>query len=262
VVRFADLFDLHGRVALVTGAAGGLIAPMVAGLAAWGADIAAVDVKPDLPESVTTAIRESGRRCVALVADVAVTADVEGAVQKTLAEFGQIDILVNGAGFGSHSPAAEFPDTAWDRELAVNLKGAFNFCRAVGRHMISRKRGSIVNVSSIAGAIGLGRGQAAYCAAKAAVNNLTRELAVEWAPYGVRVNAIMPCQFATESNLGFLNNPTYGGQRLMATWTANIPLGRLGELWEIVGPVVFLASDASSMVTGHCLPVDGGYLAR
>ena len=261
-MAFANLFDLSGRVALITGAAGALGSRMALGLAEFGADVACVEKTPELAASIASRIREAGRRALELPADVSVTAQAESAVQRTIEELGQIDVLVNTAGFAHHVPAEQLPDEIWDLEVAVNLKGTFNFCRAVGRHMIARKRGSIVNVSSIAGAVALGRGQAAYCATKGAINNLTRELAIEWAPHGVRVNAIMPCQFLTPGNLRILEDPQFDRDNLMATWVANIPLGRLGQPDEIVGPVVFLASDASSMVTGHCLAVDGGYLAR
>jgi NAD(P)-dependent dehydrogenase (short-subunit alcohol dehydrogenase family) len=128
--------------------------------------------------------------------------------------------------------------------------------------MLNRQRGSIINISSIAGAVGLGRGSASYTATKGGVNNLTRELALEWGNRNVRVNAIMPCQFKTPGNMRLLEHPQYGGEQLMQRWLSNIPLGRLGEPDEIVGPVVFLASDAASMITGHILAVDGGYLAR
>lgn len=259
---FANLFDLLGRVVLITGAAGALGSRMALGLAEYGADVACVDRTPELAESIAEQVRGRGRRALALPADVSVTAQAEVAVQQTIDTFGRIDILINSAGFAHHIPAEQFPDEVWDLEVAVNLKGTFNFCRAVGRYMIAQERGSIINISSIAGAVALGRGQAAYCATKGAINNLTRELAIEWAQYGVRVNAIMPCQFLTPGVLRILEDPQFDSEKLMATWVSNIPLGRLGQPDEIVGPVIFLASDASSMVTGHCLAVDGGYLAR
>ncbi|MDA8219306.1 MAG: SDR family oxidoreductase [Dehalococcoidales bacterium] len=258
----ADLFSLHGRVALVTGAAGAMGSQVVTGLAESGADVACVDLTEELASRAAKRVQECGRRVIALRADVSATAEAEAAVHRTVETFGRIDVLVNTAGFSSHIPAEDFPDEQWDLEIGVNLKGTFNFCRAVGRQMIKQGRGSIINFSSIAGAVALGRGQAAYCAAKGAINNLTRELALEWATHGVRVNAVMPCQILTPGLMSMLDDPQFDRDKLMATWLDNIPIRRFGQPDEIVGPVLFLASDAASLVTGHCLAVDGGYLAR
>lgn len=260
--NLASIFDLTGRVALVTGAGGALGSRMAVGLATFGAEV--VCVEPTVAQSAATvaAVQQVGRKALGLACDVRVSAEVNAAVEQAEADLGPIDILINAAGTGANHPAEEFPDEVWADQLALNLSGTFFFCRAAGRGMLARGRGSIINISSIAGAVGLGRGSAGYTASKAGVNNLTRELALEWGPRHVRVNAIMPCQFKTPGNMRLLEHPLYGGEQLMQRWVSNIPLGRLGEPDEIVGPVVFLASDAAAMVTGHILAVDGGYLAR
>jgi NAD(P)-dependent dehydrogenase (short-subunit alcohol dehydrogenase family) len=261
-LNLASLFDLTGRVALVTGAGGALGSRMAVGLAAFGADVVCLEPTVAQTDAVVAAVQPAGRRALGLAGDVRDAAQVDAAVAEATAALGPIDILVNAAGTGANHPAEDFPDAVWADQLALNLSGTFYCCRAVGRGMLARGRGSIINISSIAGAVGLGRGSAGYTASKAGVNNLTRELALEWGPRGVRVNAILPCQFKTPGNVRLLEHPVYGGEQLMQRWVSNIPLGRLGEPDEIVGPVVFLASDAAAMVTGHLLAVDGGYLAR
>jgi NAD(P)-dependent dehydrogenase (short-subunit alcohol dehydrogenase family) len=170
-----------------------------------------------------------------------------------------LDILVNLAGRGSLKSATEVSLEEWDHIMNVFLRSTFLFCQAVGKHMIQRGSGSIINISSIASLVALGRGVAPYSAAKAGINALTRELAVEWARKGVRVNAIAPCRILTTPLQDQLDDPATDAEALMASWTDNIPIGRLGKPEEIVGPVIFLASSASSLVTGHILTVDGGY---
>ncbi len=260
--NLASLFDLTGRVALITGGGGALGSRMAVGLATFGADIVIVEPTEGQGAPVVGPVQALGRRALALACDVRLPLAVNDAVRQAEAAFDKIDILVNAAGTGANYPAEAFPDEVWADQLALNLSGTFYFCRAVGQGMLARQRGSIINISSIAGAVGLGRGSAGYTATKAGVNNLTRELALEWGTRNVRVNAIMPCQFKTPGNMRLLEHPLYGGEQLMQRWVSNIPLGRLGEPDEIVGPVVFLASDAAAMVTGHILAVDGGYLAR
>ena len=262
IVNLTKLFSLTGRVALITGGGGALGSRMAVGLAAFGADIVIVEPTEEQGIPVVDQVQAIGRQALALACDVRVSQAVNDAVRKAETAFGKIDILVNAAGTGANYPAETFPDEAWADQLALNLSGTFYFCRAVSHGMLARQSGSIINISSIAGAVGLGRGSAGYTATKAGVNNLTRELALEWGNRNVRVNAIMPCQFKTPGNMRLLEHPLYGGEQLKQRWVSNIPLGRLGEPDEIVGPVVFLASDAASMVTGHILAVDGGYLAR
>jgi NAD(P)-dependent dehydrogenase (short-subunit alcohol dehydrogenase family) len=259
---FTKLFDLSGRVALITGAGVGFGEAISLGFAEFGCDIAACDLNIDNPHRTSDRVRKLGRRAIALKANVAVPKDITAMVDATVAEFGRIDILVNCAGIPQHNPAETTPLETWDSVLDINLRGTFLCCQAAGRVMLKKGSGVIINFSSIAGVVGVGRGANAYCASKGGVNALTKQLALEWADRGIRVNAIAPCQFMTPGLKEVMAKPQFDPKQLMATWVSGIPLGRVGEPEEIVGPALFLASDASSMVTGVVLPVDGGYLAR
>ena len=259
---FQKLFDLSGRVALITGAGVGFGEAIALGFAEFGCDIAACDLNIENPQRTAEAVRKTGRRAIALKADVSVRQDIFAMVDETIREFGKIDILINCAGIPQHDAAETTPIETWDRVLDINLRGTFLCCQAAARFMLEKRSGVIVNFSSIAGTVGVGRGANAYCASKGGVNALTKQLALEWADRGIRVNAIAPCQFLTPGLRDVMAEPQFDPEKLMQTWTSNIPLGRVGEPEEIVGPTLFLASDASSMVTGVILPVDGGYLAR
>jgi NAD(P)-dependent dehydrogenase (short-subunit alcohol dehydrogenase family) len=193
--------------------------------------------------------------------------EVDALRETTLSTFGRVDILVNCAGYTFHTDACEVSIDDWEALIAVNLTGAFRCAQAFGRSMIEQKQGSIINISSISGMVALGRGQAAYVSSKHGLIGLTRELAIEWGPDNVRVNAIAPCQVATEGLLQWIETSekegeVYEGQPLGAHLASQIPMRRFAQPEEFIGPAVFLASDAASMVTGHVLAVDGGYLAR
>jgi NAD(P)-dependent dehydrogenase (short-subunit alcohol dehydrogenase family) len=256
------LFDLSGKVALITGAGVGFGEAISLAFAQFGCDIAASDLDLDKPQSTAERVRKSGTRGIAVQANVAIPSDVTTMVETTVRELGGIDILVNCAGIPQHDPAELTPLETWDRVLDINLRGTFLCCQAAARVMLTKGRGVIINFSSIAGQVGVGRGANAYCASKGGVDALTKQLALEWADRGIRVNAIAPCQFMTPGLKEVMAQPQFDPQKLMQTWVSNIPLGRVGEPEEIVGPALFLASQASSMVTGVILPVDGGYLAR
>ena len=260
--RFSRLFDLTGKVALITGAGGGFGESISIAFAEYGCDIAAADLNLEGAERTAAQAAKYGRRSLALKVDVGDPGSIRDMTAKTQEHFGTIDILVNSAGISQHDPAENTPVETWDRVLDVNLRGTFLCCQAAGRVMLKNKRGTIVNFSSIAGVVGMGRGTNAYCASKGGVNTLTKQLALEWADRGIRVNAIAPCQFLTPGLEEVMQDKQFDREALMRTWTANIPMGRIGERDEITGPAIFLASDASSMVTGIVLPVDGGFLAR
>lgn len=249
------LHDLNGRVALVTGAASGLGRAMAWGLACFGADVAIVDRDAAAADAAAGEIAAAtGRRTAAFAAEVSEERDVDGAVASAVATFGPIDVLVNGAGHNISKPLVEYTQVEFDSLLHVHVRGAFLLCRAVGREMQTRRRGSIINVASILGHIGAANASA-YAAAKGGLIQLTKALALEMAPYGVRVNAIAP---------GYIDTPLTRrhAPEVRRRIVDSTPLGRFGEARELIGPAVFLASDASSFVTGSSLVVDGGWTAQ
>ena len=254
--RMSTLFDLSGKVAIVTGAGRGLGRTMALGLAQHGADIVAVSRTVAEVEKLAAEVTALGRKALALKVDTSVKADVDRMVTRTVETWGRIDVLVNNAGIDIIKPAVDYTEAEWDQILDINLKGYFLCAQAVGRQMIKQRRGSILMNSSIAGSIGV-KWLVPYASAKGGVNQLTRTLAVEWARDGVRVNVFAPGYFENVMQ-GAENIHNEEKERHIREWTA---MGRRGRAEELIGPVVFLASDASSYVTGQILMVDGGWTA-
>lgn len=254
--RLLQAFDLIGKTALVTGGGTGLGRVMALALAEAGADVAVAARRRERLEEAAAEIRSRGRRSAVVELDLTDPAEAARAVAEAEAALGPLDILVNNSGVSGEGWAAELPLERWDQVMATNLRGAFLMCQAAGRGMIERKGGSIVNVASVAGMIGV-RMLVAYSASKGGLIQLTRTLALEWARHGVRVNALAPGYFLTDLNRGHFS--TEAGERMVRN---HIPMGRLGQPPELAGAVVFLASEASSFVTGAVLTVDGGQSAQ
>ena len=250
-------FSLTGKVAIVTGSSRGIGRAIAEGLAGAGASVAVNGRNAESTKAAAQAIVDGGGASLAVIADVSKSADVETLVQKAVERFGRLDILVNNAGISPYyKPAETMTEAEWDEVIAVNLKGVFLCCQAAGRVMIPQKSGRIINITSIGGQAALPR-LIAYCAAKGAVDQITRVLAVEWAQHRILVNAIAPGYVETDLTKGLSENTTRRD-----TLIRQVPLGRLAKPEEIVGAAIYLASDAASYVTGQMLCVDGGWLAQ
>lgn len=248
-----DLFDLKGKVAIVTGGAGGIGRALALGLADAGADVIVASRRLEHLEPVAKEIKALGRKSLAVTVDVVQEKSVGNMVARVLEVFPRIDILVNAHGLAIRKPAESFPIDEWQQVMDINARGTFLCCQAVGREMVKQRSGKIVNLSSVRGRYGLPAGYAAYCASKGAVDTLTRTLACEWAKYNVLVNAVAPTIVETELTRSALADPEYA--KMMK---ARIPIGRWATPEDIVGPTLFFASKASDFVTGQIIYVDGG----
>jgi NAD(P)-dependent dehydrogenase (short-subunit alcohol dehydrogenase family) len=254
-LRGTGLFDLTGRVALVTGAGRGLGRSMAIALAAAGADIAgSARSEPEL-QSLKAEVESMGRRGAVVTADATDEASVEAAIDATIRELGRIDILVNNAGVNVRKPIVELEASEFDWVIATNLRGYFLFARAAGRHMLQRGSGKVINVSSIMGSVALA-GQTAYASSKGGIEQMTKVMALEWATSGIQVNSLAPTYFETE-----LTKPLFDDPERNAFITGRTPMGRWGQPHELAGAVIFLASDASDFITGQTILVDGGWTA-
>jgi NAD(P)-dependent dehydrogenase (short-subunit alcohol dehydrogenase family) len=248
-------FDLTNRTAVVIGATSGIGKAIALGLADAGADVVPTGRRTALVEEAAREVEARGRRSLVITADVADADSIQSLADAVLRAFGNVDILVNAAGRVIRRPTLEVSDAEWEEILDTNVTGMLRACRAFGRHMIERRYGRIINIGSLTSVVALHE-VAAYGASKAAVAALTKSLAVEWAPHGVCVNAILPGVIRTALNEGLLDGTDRGRELLIRT-----PMRRFGLPEEMAGAAVFLASDAASFVTGHLLAVDGGFLA-
>ncbi|HOM02636.1 MAG TPA: SDR family oxidoreductase [Acetivibrio sp.] len=250
-----NLFSLEGRVAVVTGASSGLGVQMAKALASQGADIVILARRKEKLEKVAEEIRALGVKCLPIECDVTNIDMIRRAAELSEKEFGKVDILINNAGGGGIAAAEETTDEMWNNTISVDLNGVFMVAREFGKIMIKNNYGRIINISSIYGMVGnMAHPSTAYHAAKGGVVNMTRALAAEWAKYGITVNAICPGYFVTE-----LTEDTLNTEYFTNYMKATVPVGRYGKEGELDSTAVYLASDASSYVTGAIIPVDGGY---
>ncbi len=249
-------FDLSGKTALITGSSAGIGLALARGLAGAGAVIVLNGRNTDKLQATAEKLRGEGATVHAAAFDASDAAAVAAAVAKVEAEIGAIDILINNAGMQRRAPLLDFTQEHWHELMRTNLDSVFIVGQAVARHMIERQRGKIINICSVQSELGR-PGIAPYTASKGAVKMLTKGMAIDWGPHGLQVNAIGPGYFKTELNQALVDNPEFSG------WLINrTPSRRWGDVEDLVGAAIFLASDASRFVNGHVLYVDGGVTAQ
>lgn len=248
-------FRLDGKACIVTGASRGLGRAIALALAEAGANVAAVARSEKAIEETAEAIKDREREALAIPCDVHDIRSVNAMVERVVSEFGQVDVVVNNAGGGDLKPIIEMTEDEWVRTVDLNVNAMFRICKAVGPHMIKRRQGKIINMSSMYGLVGE-KNVAAYCASKGAIIQLTRALALEWAEHNINVNALAPGYIYTERTSRVFDNPELG-----ETFTKRVPLGRIGQPEELGPLVVYLASKASDFMTGSVIVIDGGQTA-
>jgi len=253
----ADLFRLDAKVAVVIGGAGGIGEALALGMSQYGAKVVVASRNLEALTRVAKEIQSrTGRETLALQVDVTDENSMDRLVKEVLAKFGTVDILINAMGLNIKREALEYPMEDWDMIFSVNVKGTMIACKHFGKVMKERNKGKMINLSSVRGIRGYGGGNAAYCGTKGAVELITKALAIELAPYNIRVNALGPALVITPGTIHIKQNPA-----LAEKYKATIPLARLGEPEDLIGAAVFLASEASDFVTGQTLYVDGGLTA-
>jgi NAD(P)-dependent dehydrogenase (short-subunit alcohol dehydrogenase family) len=250
-----EKLSLNGRVAVVIGGTTGIGRALSIGLAQAGADVVASSRRQQQVDEVAAELEALGRQTLRLTSDVTRRPTLEQLLEQTLAQFNQVDIVVNCAGITKRSPTLDVSEEDWSAIIECNLTGTLRACQVFGRHMIERGYGRIVNIGSLTTSVGFHE-VAAYGASKAAVGSLTKTLAVEWGRHGVCVNAIAPGVFRTDLNAALLDGTARGQELKLRT-----PMGRFGDVNELVGAAIFLASESASFVNGEILAVDGGFLA-
>jgi len=247
--------ELNDKVAVVIGGTSGIGLAIAKGLAEAGADVVPTSRRKDQVEAAAKEIENRGRRSIRVTSDVSDRASLQNVLDESIKAFGKVDVLVNSAGRTKRAPTLDFNEEDWNSILDTNLTGTLRAAQVFGRHMLERESGSIINIASLSTFVALYE-VAAYSASKAAVASLTKSLAIEWSQKGVRVNAIAPGVFRTPLNEKLLDETERGREFLLRT-----PMKRFGNVEELAGAAIFLASDAASFVSGEILTVDGGFLA-
>jgi len=255
-----DAFRLDGRVAFVSGGGGAIGSALAVALGSAGAKVAVADINQGLADAAAERVRAAGAECIALAGDITSEAEAQRVVAAIVDRFGRLDIIVNAVGGGAGKvlfDAQEYPRDAWDWIMEINLRSTLVATQAAVREMVKAGRGGhVINISSVRAQLGINAGYSAYVAAKGAVSSLTRQWATEWAKHAINVNAIAPTFVDTPQVAMLLDDPTF-----KANLVSRVPLGRVGQTDDLVGAVLFFASEASSFVTGQILTIDGGLTA-
>jgi NAD(P)-dependent dehydrogenase (short-subunit alcohol dehydrogenase family) len=251
--NYRNMFSLEGKKALIAGGAGGLGMNIASALMQNGADIAVADMDPSRAAELERETIAAGRLYMGIKTNILDTASIDDMVQSVITEFGRIDILINAAGMNILKKAEEYDEESWDKVMDLNVKGTHLVTKAVGRYMIQQRYGRIISISSVRSILGMPQDYIAYCASKGAVNMYTKQLACEWAKYGITCNAVAPTFTRTPINSFQLDDPVFY-EKLVN----RIPMGRICTPKDICAAMVYLASDAAGFVTGQILGVDGG----
>ncbi len=251
-----NIFDIQDRVVVLTGGSRGLGAAFAKKLAEYGAKVAVLDIEEVGGSAVVAEIKAKGQEAVFIKTNIVNKSEVQVAADKVITEYGRVDVIVNNATSLSRASIVDMDEKEWDKVLAVGPKGAFLCSQAFGPYMIKQGKGKVIHISSIVGFIGMNN-RLAYCTSKGAINQMTKAMAIEWAPYHINVNAIAPSYIETELTHSLFEQPDFY-QFIMN----NTPLKKILHPDDLFGALLFLASSASDMVTGHILSVDGGWVAQ